>query len=132
MADKDRFDEDSLYDKRKAFDNEEYAKELAADEYDTGRAADMAPDNRYLMSTRNRSIEAGAGVGWLAIVFFRSLPCSFSRLSWALPGLSSAIWLTGKAQKRWVPGRSGSGWQRSSSDLLHHFFKINIEKRAFC
>lgn len=69
MADKDRFDEDSLYDKRKAFDNEEYAKELAADEYDTGRAADMAPDNRYLMSTRNRSIEAGAGVGWLAIVF---------------------------------------------------------------
>lgn len=69
MADKDHYDEDSLYDKQKAFNNEEYAKELAADKYDAEAAAEMAPDNRYLMSTENRSIEAGAGVGWLAIVF---------------------------------------------------------------
>jgi hypothetical protein len=64
LAGRDRFDEDSLYDKQHAFNNEEYAKELAADQYDpeTGR------HDRPLRTDDGRFYEGGRGAGWLSLV----------------------------------------------------------------
>ncbi|GGL40119.1 hypothetical protein [Sporolactobacillus putidus] len=67
MAGKDHLGEDSLYEKRHAFSNEEYAKELAADQYDpeSGRAE----HDRPFGTGERRVFENGRGMGWLALVF---------------------------------------------------------------
>lgn len=66
MAGRDRFDEDSLYDKQHAFNNEEYAKELAADQYDP--EAGLGRDDRPLRTDDGRFYESGRGAGWLSLV----------------------------------------------------------------
>ncbi|MCO7126311.1 hypothetical protein NIE88_11070 [Sporolactobacillus shoreicorticis] len=64
MADKDHFhDEDSLYDKQSAYRNEEYAKELAADQYDPEAERGRADGEGH-----RRIVEGGKGVGWLALI----------------------------------------------------------------
>ncbi|RYL90419.1 hypothetical protein ABNN70_12800 [Sporolactobacillus sp. Y61] len=66
MAGRDH-DEESLYDKRNAYNNEEYAKELAADQYDP-EAARRNRDDKPLHSEGRRSLEGGTGIGWLALI----------------------------------------------------------------
>ncbi|WP_100488618.1 hypothetical protein [Sporolactobacillus pectinivorans] len=68
MAGKDHFDEGSLYDKQHAFNNEEYAKELAADQYDPEIAGERSEHDRPLRSTDRRFVEGGRGMGWLSLV----------------------------------------------------------------
>ncbi|RYL91597.1 hypothetical protein EWI07_10845 [Sporolactobacillus sp. THM7-4] len=68
MAGKDHFDEDSLYDKRRAFNNEEYAKELAADQYNPDAPGRRIGHDRPVKSTVDRTEEGGRGAGWLALV----------------------------------------------------------------
>lgn len=61
MADKDHFhNEDSLYDKQNAYHNEEYARELAADQYD--------PEADRSRGDHRRVVEGGKGTGWLALI----------------------------------------------------------------
>lgn len=62
MAGRDH--DDSLYDKRKNYHNEELAKELAADQYDP-----EAPGHRGTGTGdgRRRTVENGNGAGWLAL-----------------------------------------------------------------
>lgn len=69
MAGKDRLDEDSLYDKRHAFNNEEYAKELAADQYDPEESGGRIGHDRPLRTGGRRIVENGRGTGWLALAF---------------------------------------------------------------
>ncbi|MCI1856548.1 MAG: hypothetical protein LKI94_04955 [Sporolactobacillus sp.] len=64
MAGRDHFDDDSLYDKQHAFNNEEYAKELAADQYE--EQGDR--DGRPLGSGERREVGEGRGMGWLALI----------------------------------------------------------------
>jgi hypothetical protein len=67
VADKDHFhNEDSLYDKQNAYHNEEYARELAADQYDPEAGGSRANDDQ---TDHRRVLEGGKGVGWLALVF---------------------------------------------------------------
>ncbi|TGA99600.1 hypothetical protein E4665_04560 [Sporolactobacillus shoreae] len=68
MAGKDHFDEGSLYDKRHAFNNEEYAKELAADQYDPEAGGDRSDNHRPSRSGDRDLIEGGRGMGWLSLV----------------------------------------------------------------
>ncbi|RYM02224.1 hypothetical protein EWH99_11400 [Sporolactobacillus sp. THM7-7] len=65
MADKDH--DDSLYDKRNAFNNEEYAKELSADQYDP-EARKREGEGRPGFRWGDRQAEGGRGAGWLALV----------------------------------------------------------------
>ncbi|MFT8317524.1 MAG: DUF4190 domain-containing protein [Sporolactobacillus sp.] len=67
MADKDHFDEDSLYDKQKAFHNEEYARELAADQYNP-EASGRQVEHDHPLRADNREGERGKGIGWFALV----------------------------------------------------------------
>ncbi|GAY76404.1 hypothetical protein NBRC111894_1958 [Sporolactobacillus inulinus] len=60
MADKDHNHKtDSTYDKQNAYNNEEYARELAADQYDP--EADRDHGDRRVM-------EGGKGIGWLGLI----------------------------------------------------------------
>ncbi|MCL1630395.1 hypothetical protein M3N64_00315 [Sporolactobacillus sp. CPB3-1] len=63
MTDKDHFhDKDSIYDKQNAYHNEEYARELAADQYNSEVNGDRdEADHR-------RVVEGGGGLGWLALI----------------------------------------------------------------
>ncbi|MFT8362114.1 MAG: DUF4190 domain-containing protein [Sporolactobacillus sp.] len=63
MADKDHLNDDTLYDKQHAFHNEEYAKELAADQYTPD-----AGGRDYPLRARSDETERGKGMGWLALV----------------------------------------------------------------
>ncbi|MDD9147568.1 hypothetical protein OYT88_03265 [Sporolactobacillus sp. CQH2019] len=67
MADKDHLEEDSLYGKQHAYNNEEYAKELAADQYDP--EAGRADHDHAHRSGERRVFENGRGMGWLALAF---------------------------------------------------------------
>lgn len=69
MADKDHFhDEDSLYEKQNAFHNEEYARELSADQYDPEAGRSRNDDNRSTRGDHRGTVEGGKGIGWLALV----------------------------------------------------------------
>lgn len=69
MAGQDHFDEGSLYDKQHAFNNEEYAKELAADQYDPEANGSRTEHDHPLRSGEDRRMfEGGIGTGWLALV----------------------------------------------------------------
>ncbi|MFT8871022.1 MAG: hypothetical protein ABF868_01880 [Sporolactobacillus sp.] len=63
MDSEDRFNDDSLYDKQHAFHNEEYAKELAADQYrDEGATRD------YPLRRVRDETQQGRASGWLALI----------------------------------------------------------------
>ncbi|CAM3107470.1 DUF4190 domain-containing protein [Sporolactobacillus spathodeae] len=67
MVDKDHFEDDSLYDKQQAFHNEEYARELSADQYNR-EARGRVIDHDYPQRSENRERAHGKGIGWLALV----------------------------------------------------------------